>query len=127
MGVQLAKANDAYCIFNPYFHKIFYKFPLFSQNIYFPHIFVQFTFFASPYFDHDAFMHHALHVLDSRSPCKMSTLCNVIIKPKFSGPLMLHRNPLWRITTLDYFCVSVPLSWPNISLHKSWLALCLVA
>jgi len=22
-------------------------------------------FFASPYFDHDAFMHHALHVLDA--------------------------------------------------------------
>ena len=36
------------------------------------HIFVQFTFsglidmaFASPYFDHDAFMYHALHVLDT--------------------------------------------------------------
>ena len=33
-------------IYSPYFHKI-YKFPP---------IFVQFTFFASPYFAHDAFM-----------------------------------------------------------------------
>jgi len=23
------------------------------------------VFFASPYFDHDAFMHHALHILDA--------------------------------------------------------------
>jgi len=27
-------------------------------------IFVEFTYFASPYFDHDAFIHHALHVLN---------------------------------------------------------------
>ena len=27
--------------------------------------FSYFTLFASPYFDHDAFMHHTLHVLDA--------------------------------------------------------------
>jgi len=46
--------------------------PLFSQKLQIPPIFVQFTFFwfnlrfiASPYFDHDAFMYHFLHVLDA--------------------------------------------------------------
>ena len=28
-------------------------------------IFMQLTFLATPYFDHDAFMRHALHVLDA--------------------------------------------------------------
>ena len=45
----------------PYFHKT-YKFTLlFPQNLRF---LLNFRVFASPYFDHDAFMHHALHVLD---------------------------------------------------------------
>ena len=45
---------------------------LFPQNLQFLPILVQFTFFlpnlrvlTSPYFDHDAIMHHALHVLDA--------------------------------------------------------------
>ena len=41
---------------SPYFHKI-YKFPLLSFNL---RSFAKFTFFASPYIDHDA-----LHVLDA--------------------------------------------------------------
>jgi len=49
---------------HPYFHKI-YKFPLFPQNLHISPIFVQFTFFAFPYFDHGAFTHHALQVLDA--------------------------------------------------------------
>jgi len=55
-----------------YFHKI-YKFPLFSQNLeispYFRsiHVFcLIYVFFASPDFDHDAFMHHALHQITCR-------------------------------------------------------------
>jgi len=57
--------------YSPYFHKI-YKFPyisvkfinffLFSYNLLFCFIHV---FFAPPYFDHDAFTHHALHILDA--------------------------------------------------------------
>jgi len=43
--------------YSPYFHKI-YKFP---KNSYIPSLFQQ-TFFAIPYFDQDAFMHHALYV-----------------------------------------------------------------
>jgi len=39
-----------------------YKFPLFSFNLGF---LLNLRFFLSPYFDHDAFMHHALHVLDA--------------------------------------------------------------
>ena len=51
--------------YSPYFHKIYkfspnfrkiYKFPLFSFSL---------SFFSSPNFDHDAFMHHALHILDA--------------------------------------------------------------
>jgi len=46
--------------------------PISKKFLNFPPIFVQFTFFwlnlrlfASPYFDHDAFMCHALHALDA--------------------------------------------------------------
>jgi len=48
-------------------------FPLFPQNLYiFPYISAKFMFLGliygfllPPYFDHDAFMHHALHVPDT--------------------------------------------------------------
>jgi len=36
--------------------------PLFPQNLCF---FLNLIFFGFPYFDHDAFMHHVLHVLDA--------------------------------------------------------------
>ena len=59
------------CTFPPISEKI-YNFPLFSQNLYtssyfrsiyvFPFIYL---FFLLPYVYHDAFMHHALHVLDT--------------------------------------------------------------
>jgi len=58
-----------------------YTFPLFRINVTFPPIFAKFVhipyvhsiyafwvhlrFFLPPYFDHDTFMHHALHVLDA--------------------------------------------------------------
>src|SRR6218665_3810013 len=45
----------------PYFRKIS-KFSLFSFKLC---SFGFINFFASSYFDHDAFMHHALHVLDA--------------------------------------------------------------
>src|SRR6218665_625307 len=49
--------------YSPYFRKM-YKFPpiLFK----FPYFYLIY-FFSSPYFDHDAFMHHALHVLDAHA------------------------------------------------------------
>ena len=46
-------------IFPPYFHKI-YTFPPISKKK-FCVLYLHFCF--PPYFDHDAFMHHALHVL----------------------------------------------------------------
>jgi len=56
---------------SPYFNKI-YNFPLFWQNLlifpYFRSIDIFcliYVFLLPPYFDHDAFMHHALHVLDT--------------------------------------------------------------
>src|SRR6218665_1239422 len=63
---------------SPYFH-YFNTFPLFRQNYSFlptftnvPSVFGKFTcfyilyvFFVSPYFYHDAFMHHTKHVLDA--------------------------------------------------------------
>src|SRR6218665_280657 len=53
MGVQSPKLI-MHIAYSPYFRKIYTL----------PPIFVQFTFFA-PLFDHDAFMNHALHVLDA--------------------------------------------------------------
>src|SRR6218665_3066713 len=57
--------------YSPHFHKI-YKFLLYFHKIYtFPPISTKFTFlgliyvFCFPYFDHDAFMHHTLHILDA--------------------------------------------------------------
>jgi len=64
----------------------FFNFPLFPQNLYISSLFPEklnfspisyispnfrkkfyylFTFFASPYFDHDAFMHHTIHALNA--------------------------------------------------------------
>src|SRR6218665_2023347 len=40
----------------------FANFPLISLNL---RIFTNFVFFVSPYFDHDAFMHHPIYVLDA--------------------------------------------------------------
>ena len=40
------------------------SFPLFPQNL-----FGSITFFAPPYYDHDALMHHALYVLDAPASC----------------------------------------------------------
>jgi len=34
----------------------------------------EFTFFASPLFDHDAFMHHALQVLDAQAGIEVNAL-----------------------------------------------------
>jgi len=36
---------------------------MFSKNL--PVLNVLYVFFVSPYFDHDAFMHHTMHVLDA--------------------------------------------------------------
>jgi len=46
-------------LFPPYF----YKFP--SDFVKFTCFFILYVFFLSPYFDHDAFMHHTMHVLDA--------------------------------------------------------------
>jgi len=56
--------------FTTYFHQIstFHPFPL---NLYISPYFQKITFFPNlrfllpPYFDHDAFMHHALYILDA--------------------------------------------------------------
>ena len=59
--------------FPPYFKKknfspAFLHFPLFSFNL---RVFcLIYVLFASPYFDHGAFMHHAMHVLDA-SVCRV--------------------------------------------------------
>src|SRR6218665_126411 len=47
-------------LFPPYFQKFS---PLFSKNS--PAFYILFVYFVSPYFDHDAFMHHPMHVLDA--------------------------------------------------------------
>ena len=46
--------------------------PLISLNLIF---FDKLTFFPSPYFDHDAFAHHALHVLDAPVLVSSFQLC----------------------------------------------------
>src|SRR6218665_370142 len=37
--------------------------PLFSKNS--PAFYILYVYFVSPYFDHDVFMHHPMHVLDA--------------------------------------------------------------
>jgi len=74
--------------YSPYFNKI-YKFPpLFPLKMFqfFPYLssiyvfFLNLPFLLAPYFDHDAFMHHALHVLDASvswtAPALKMTLLN---------------------------------------------------
>jgi len=46
-------------LFSPYF----FKFP--SDFAKFTCFYIHSAFFVSPYFDHDAFMHHTMHVLDA--------------------------------------------------------------
>src|SRR6218665_1837464 len=46
------------------FISYFYKFPpLVSPNS--PAFYILYVYFVPPYFDHDAFMHHPMHVLDA--------------------------------------------------------------
>ena len=52
--------NNAY---STYFRKI-YKFPYFREI----YVFCLIDVFAPLYFEHDAFMHHALQVLDAPGP-----------------------------------------------------------
>src|SRR6218665_2642606 len=53
----------SFSTFPPYF-AYFSKFPpLISYNL--PVFYILYVFFVSPYFDHDAFMHHTMHVLDA--------------------------------------------------------------
>ena len=82
------------CILNipSYFHKI-YKFLHFRKNFKFLPIFVQFTYFCLIYFycftlfDHDAFMHQALHVLDASVPTHQISGYIKLRKRKYSRPL----------------------------------------
>src|SRR6218665_2960967 len=46
-------------IISPYYE----KFPLFSKNA--PAFYILLVYFVFPYFGHDAFMHHPMHVLNS--------------------------------------------------------------
>src|SRR6218665_2180092 len=46
--------------YSPYFEKFS---PLFYKNS--PAFCILYVYFVSPYFDHDAFMHHPMHVLDA--------------------------------------------------------------
>jgi len=77
--------------YSPLFPQIFYIFTLFPQNYEFTPIsaklpvFLNLRFFASPYFDLDAFMHHVLHVLDApESPMKWICSCckSLKLRPK---------------------------------------------
>src|SRR6218665_427031 len=45
--------------YSSYFFKFFVRFTCF---------YILFLFFVSPYVDHDAFMHHTMHVLDAPEP-----------------------------------------------------------
>ena len=59
---------------SPYFD----EFPLWFRKICFT-CFRAYVFFVSPYFDHDAFMHHAMNVLDT-SGCLCVRLCILVCK-----------------------------------------------
>src|SRR6218665_3358965 len=52
-------------VYSPYFQKIYKFSPISAKFIHFPLFPQNLRYFASPHFDHDAFMHHVLHVLDA--------------------------------------------------------------
>src|SRR6218665_2920037 len=62
---------------NLVFSPAFQNFPLISFNL--PVLNVLYVFFVSPYFDHDAFMHHTVHVLDASGilcpTCELTVDC----------------------------------------------------
>ena len=73
-------------------------------------MFVQLTFlwlhlhsFASPYFDHDVFMHHALHLLSAsvprgnRIPLKRETAALSACKASYSFVVTISATPPWII------------------------------
>jgi len=50
----------------------FANFPLISSNL---RVFYKlYAFFISPYFDHDAFLHHTMHALDVPDPCAIASV-----------------------------------------------------
>src|SRR6218665_3918101 len=99
----------AKCIHSPYFGKIYIPL-IFSKFIPLPRMFVHFTFlwlhlhsFASPYFDHDVFMHHALHLLSAsvprgnRIPLKRETAALSACKASYSFVVTMSATPPWII------------------------------
>jgi len=55
------------------------------------HTFCAFRF--SPYFDHDAFMHHPMHVLDAPVACHWSAIANVVSACFFPVVLVITLKP----------------------------------
>ena len=93
-----------YIVDSPYFHKI-YKFPYFSKIYKFPYFRSIYCFCLiyvfPPYFDHDAFMHHALHVLDASACININKKQKVIYIEAKSESLCLNCLPM-----LAYCCQS---------------------
>jgi len=65
----------------PLFPKKFCNSPLFQQNLGFLD---KFTFFASPYYDHHAFMHRALHALETLGSWGFSIIAHRLSTPNAS-------------------------------------------
>ena len=71
-GATIPPKPMMHIAYSPYFYNIYKFHPYFRKMYTFPPISAKFMFFClvyvffiPPYFDHDAFMHHALHVLDA--------------------------------------------------------------
>ena len=62
---------------SPYFREIYRSSPIFVHFT----CFALFTFSVSPYFDHDAFMHHVLHLLDVPARIRSNLLSSLFSVP----------------------------------------------
>src|SRR6218665_2972410 len=69
------------------FPPTFTNFPLISLNL--RVFYILSVFFVSPYFDHDAFMHHTMHTLDAHGPRTMILYC------------------VYQVMNIQLFCTSV--------------------
>jgi len=69
------------------FPPTFKNFPLISLNL--RVFYILSVFFVSPYFDHDAFMHHTMHTLDAHGPRTMILYC------------------VYQVMNIQLFCTSV--------------------
>ena len=87
--LQILNSLPIFTVSVQHFPLLLWISPQISSNL---RVFTFFLWFSfPPYFDHDAFMHHTMHIVDA-SGCWMLMWCNLAI---FVGCAMLYRQLLY--------------------------------